>query len=426
MQEKSMYSSHRWLVLLAGSVAIMSLYVNMIVFAPILGDIAATLKVDMGTATNLMMGFVLSVAVVLSFGGIVCDRFGITTALVLGLLCTSLPAALMPMIGHSYNAVFVGRLVQGASVGFVFATIGPILALWFPPREQGLASGILFGAISIGSTIGVIASPSLSAALGSWQKMSAVMSIPGWAAILLALLFTRQAPSTEVIKALQAAMSTGGGEITFGKALTLPRTWLITAVIICNSWGLYCLYNLVPAYLGAPAPMGVGLQPVSTGNLSLALTSVGIFAPFVGGLFFDKIAKGNPKPAVILGFLLSGLFTYLILKPSVFGNISILALCLMLAGWGIPFMNASLSATIAVNYPLSIIGRMMGFCFGVGTFGGALGLYLGGKSIAVTGSFFTALALISGAAIAGILLISCFRKRQPAASAALAGDAASN
>ncbi len=426
MQEKSVYSSHRWLVLLAGSVAIMSLYVNMIVFAPVLGDVAATLRVNMGMATNLMMGFVLSVAVVLSIGGVVCDKYGITTALVLGLLCTSVPAAIMPAIGNDFNAVFVGRLIQGASVGFVFATIGPILALWFPPKEQGLASGVLFGAISIGSTIGVIAAPALFAASGSWQKMVAVMSLPGWAAILLVLLFTRQAPSPEVIKTLQAAMSAGSGDITFGKALAQPKTWLITAVIICNSWGLYCLYNLVPAYLAAPVPMGVGLPPVSAGNLSLALTSVGIFAPFVGGLFFDKIAKGNPKPAVIMGFVLSGLFTYLILKPSVFGNVSTLAVCLMMAGWGIPFMNASLSATIAVNYPLSIIGRMMGFCFGVGTFGGALGLYLGGKSIAVTGSFFTALALISGAAIAGILLISCFRRKQPAASGELAGDVAAN
>jgi len=414
MQEKSMYSSHRWLVLLAGSATIMALYINMIVFAPILGEVAAGLKVDMGMATNLMMGFVLSVALVLSFGGIVCDKFGITAALVLGLLCTSIPAALMPLIGQNYGAVFIARLIQGASVGFVFATIGPILALWFPPREQGVASGILFGAISIGSTIGVIAAPALSAAFGSWQKMVAVMSIPGWAAILLALLFTRQAPSPEVIKALQSAMSAGSGDISFGKALTLPKTWLITAVIICNSWGLYCLYNLVPPYLAAPSPMGIGLPPVSAGNLALALTSVGIFAPFVGGLFFDKVAKGNPKPAVIMGFLLSGLFTYLILNPSVSGNITLLALCLMLAGWGIPFMNASLSATIAVNYPVSIIGRMMGFCFGVGTFGGALGLFLGGKSIALTGNFYTALVLISGAALAGMILIACFRKKQPA------------
>jgi MFS family permease len=409
-----MYSKARWSLLLSVSVAIMSLYINMIVFAPILGDISAALKVDMGSATNLMMGFVLSVACVLIWGGVVCDKFGITAALVLGLLCTSIPAVLMPLLGQSFSAVFIGRLVQGASVGFVFATIGPILALWFPPKEQGLAAGVLFGSISLGSTIGVVVSPVLLKTLGSWEMVVAVMSTPGWIGIVLAYLFTRQAPSPEVIKALQTGMASGKNDLTVKQALALPKTIVLTAVIVCNAWALYCLYNLVPPFLSAPAPMGVGLSPVTAGNLSLALTAVGIFAPFVGGIFFDRIVKGNPKPAVIIGFALSGIFTYAVSLPSIYSNMPVLIVCLMLAGWGIPFMGSSLSAFIAVNYPPGIVGRMMGFCFGMGTFGGALGLYLGGSSIGSTGSFFTALAMISGAAVVGIFLMLLLKGKQPA------------
>ena len=406
-----MYSGHRWWVLLSASVAILSLYINMIVFAPILGEVASSLQVDVSSATNLMMGFVISVAIVLTFGGVVCDKFGITTALVLGLLCTSLPAVLMPFVGSSYGAVFFCRLVQGASVGFVFATVGPVMALWFPPREQGLAAGILFGALSLGSTIGVVCSPTLFSFLGSWQKMVAIMSVPGWIAIVLALVFTRKAPSPAVLQALGEAMASDG-RLTFGKALMLPRTWFITMIIVCNAWGLYVLYNLVPPYLAASAPLGIGLPTVMAGNLSLALTAVGIFAPFVGGLFFDKIAKGNPRPAVFIGFFLSGLFAYLILLTPVYSNMGLLALCLMVAGWGIPFMNASVSAFISMNYPPNILGRMVGFCFGIGTFGGALGLYLGGKSIAANGSFFGAFAMITGAAVIGMVLILCAKQKK--------------
>jgi len=417
-----MYSPTRWIILLSAAVAIMSLYINMIVFAPILGDISTALKVDMGTATNLMMGFVLSVACVLIWGGVVCDKFGVTAALILGLLCTSVPAVLMPLLGQSYNAVFIARLVQGASVGFVFATIGPILALWFPPKEQGLAAGVMFGSISLGSTIGVVASPALFKLLGSWELMVAVMSVPGWVAIAMAILFTRHAPSQEVLEALGAGMAAGEGDLTVKKALALPMTLLVTAVIICNAWGMYCMYNLVPPFLSAPAPMGVGLSSLTAGNLSLALTAVGIIAPFVGGLFFDKIAKGDPKPAVIIGFILSGVFIYLISTPMVYGNMPLLVVCLMLAGWGIPFMGSSLSAYIAGSYPPAIVGRMMGFCFGVGTFGGALGLYLGGRSIGATGSFFTALAMISAAAVVGIILMLLLKK-QPEAKVAETADA---
>ncbi|APG23960.1 MFS transporter [Syntrophotalea acetylenica] len=415
MEDKNVYSNYRWLVLLAGSVAILSLYINMIVFAPVLGDIASNLQIDVGSATNLMMGFVLAVACVLTFGGVVCDKCGITAALVLGLLCTSVPAVLMPIIGSNYGTVFLCRLVQGASVGFVFATIGPIMALWFPPKEQGLAAGILFGSLSLGSTVGVVCSPALLTLLGSWQKMVAFMSIPGWIAIVLALVFTRRQPSPAVLKSLGDVMASGV-QVSFIKALALPKTWLITLVIVCNAWGLYVLYNLVPPYLASPASMGVGLPPVTAGNISLALTAVGIFAPFVGGLFFDKIARGNPKPAVLFGFLISGGFAYLILLEPVFSQMGYLVLCLMIAGWGIPFMNASLSAFISMNYPPSILGRMVGFCYGVGTFGGALGLYLGGKAIATTGSFYWALAMITIVSVFGMAIILLIREKKTSVS----------
>lgn len=75
------HSSYRWLVLLAGCLAICTIYMDMIAYAPILGEIAKKLNIEMGAATNLMMGFVLSVACVLIWGGVVCDKFGITTAL---------------------------------------------------------------------------------------------------------------------------------------------------------------------------------------------------------------------------------------------------------------------------------------------------------------------------------------------------------
>ena len=165
-------TGYRWLVLMAGCLAICSIYMDMIAYAPILGEIAKKLNVEMGAATNLMMGFVLSIACVLIWGGVVCDKFGITAAIVLGLLCSTVPTALIPWLGDSFTAVMLARLVQGASVGFVFATIGPILALWFPPEEHGTASGLLIGSISLGCAIGVFASPAILGMTGSKKRCS--------------------------------------------------------------------------------------------------------------------------------------------------------------------------------------------------------------------------------------------------------------
>jgi MFS family permease len=90
--------------------------------------------------------------------------------------------------------------------------------------------------------------------------------------------------------------------------------------------------------------------------------------------------------------------------PAVSQSVAVLTLCLLFTGWGIPFMGPSLSAYIAMNYPPSIVGRMIGWWFGFGTFGGAAGLYLGGMSISKTGNFYMAIGLISIVSVVGIIL----------------------
>lgn len=416
MDQVEKYTSYRWLVLLAGCVAICSIYVDMIAYAPILGDIAGKLKIEMGAATNLMMGFVLSVACVLIWGGVVCDKFGITSAFILGLLCSTVPTALIPWIGDSFTAVMLARLVQGASVGFVFATIGPILALWFPPKEHGMASGLLIGSISLGCALGVFASPAILGMTGSWEKTIFILGTPGWFAIFLAFVVTRKSPPAINVQTSASSSVASAETMSFMGALACPVTWLGSLIVFCNAWSMYCLYNLVPPYLAANLPMGLGLGAAMSGKLSIAVTVIGLFATIVGGIFFDRIAKGDSRVAAITGFLISA-GAFLILLPIVSKSIVVLALCLLITGWGIPFMGPSLSAYIAMNYPPQIVGRMIGWWFGFGTFGGAAGLYLGGMTISRSGNFYLAIGMISIASLIGAVL-SFFLKKQPIAAVA--------
>lgn len=411
MKPIEQHSNYRWLVLAAGCLAICTIYMDMIVYAPILGEIAEKLNIEMGAATNLMMGFVLSVACVLIWGGVVCDTFGITVALVLGLLCSTVPTAVMPWIGDNYTAVLLARLVQGASVGFVFATIGPIIALWFPVAEQGIASGLLIGCVSLGSAIGVFASPAILAMTHSWEKTVFFMGIPGWAAILLALLVTRKSPPQPGVPERGVISDTPRTQAGLMTALSYPMTWIGSFIVFFNAWGLYSLYNLVPPYLAANVPMGLGLGPAMAGTLSIAVTIVGLFATVSGGIFFDKIAKGNYRIAPIIGFVLAAC-AVLMLVPIISGSIAVLTAVLIISGWGLPFMTPSLSAFVATNYPPHIVGRMIGWWYGFGTFGGAAGLYLGGMTISTAGNFYIAIGMISVAAIAGAVL-SMFLKNTP-------------
>ena len=56
MGEKTQYSSYRWAMLVSACLAIISICVDMIAISPVLGEVAKDLNVEMGVATNLMMG----------------------------------------------------------------------------------------------------------------------------------------------------------------------------------------------------------------------------------------------------------------------------------------------------------------------------------------------------------------------------------
>jgi MFS family permease len=407
MEVKSVYSSYRWAMLLSTCLAFMSIYIDMIAIAPILGDVAKDLQIDMGAATNLTMGFVLAAACVLIWGGVVVDRFGMTVATLLGLLCATVPATFMPMIGQSYEVVMLARLIQGASVGFILAIIGPTVVLWFPPKEHGLAGGIIIAFISVGSAVGGLVSPLILSSGVSWQGTVSLLSLLGWVSIVLTLIIMRRPPSPEVLKGLIQVMQPSAGQLTFWKAFLLPMTWIGAFIVFFNTWNMYCFLNLIPPYIAAPPPMGIGLGPVMAGKLALAGTVVGIISTILGGSFFDKIAKGNQGSAVLVGFILTALFAFPLALPAVYNNMALFIVCLILVGWGFNFMGASFNGFIAMNYPPGIVGRMVGWWFGFGAFGGALGLYVGGKTIEATGSFKTAIMLVSVSAIVGFIL-DCF------------------
>jgi nitrate/nitrite transporter NarK len=314
----------------------------------------------------------------------------------------------MPWIGHNYGVVFVARLIQGP-VAISFCTVGPILALWFPPRERGLAGGLLMCMMSLGPTVVYLTGYPIFEATGTWQKTIAVFSIPGWVSMVLALLFTRRKPP-QVAMAEGPAAPASGGE-TYKQILRLPITWIGTLVFFCNAWGFYTLLNVVPPYLGLPVPMGLGLAPMTAGKLSLLLGAIGIPAFVLGGIFFDKVAKGRSRPAIWMGYVISGVGAYLILLPFIHNNMILLAIAIMAAGFGMTFMGSSITAFIPMNYPPYLAGSMVGFWFGIGTLGGALGIYLTGLTTALTGSFTWGFNLIALAAALGVVITFALKPR---------------
>jgi MFS family permease len=402
MNESIQYPRFRWLVLFAACLGLAGMQIDMIAYSPLLAHIARDLRVDMGAAIHLMTVFSFATAISLFVGGFLCDRYGIMLVIVLGLLCASVPAALTPWIGTSYEVVLGSRIVQGVSAGFLLCTMAPITAGWFPLREKGLASGLMNGSISVGSAVGVLAAPAVFLALGNWQQTAAWLSIVGWLALVVAFVVVFS-PKLQLPPQSRIGAEPIADGSALKRALSAPITWVGVLVTFFCAWCFVSLYNLTPAYFATDKPIGVGFGPMLSGKLMLAVTIAGMFGPVIAGMLSDRVFRGNAKPILLIGFGLTCIFTYAIVSPIVYGNMALLVTCLILVGVGSIFLYPAIVIFVSEVYPIQIVGKMLGLWMGLGAFGGSAGLFVGGLAVAKFGNYNATITQIALAAVVGFV-----------------------
>jgi len=237
-----------------------------------------------------------------------------------------------------------------------------------------------------------------------WQKAIALMAIPGWIALILAIAVTRRPPSPEVVNAVSREMKLDHEGISYKVACLYPVTWVGCALSVISNWANMGIHALVPPYLAVAVPAGLGYGPMMAGKLSFVLFLAGLPAPLMGGVFLDKVAKGSARVVMFIGLFLTGFFIFLSLQPFIFTSVPLLTLALLLGGAGIAFTAPAILAFVAANYPPNMVGRMLGLWSGIGGFGGFAGLYLGGLAVSAQGHYFFAVGMISIVCGVGFLL----------------------
>ena len=413
------YPSFRWLVLILGSLGLISMQMINLSVAPLVPVIAASLNTDPGTATNVLMTSFLFAGCLMwiAGGGYICDRFGVIVALILGFLCLAVPAALMPWIGASTTGIICARLIEGLSAGFMFPATPAIVNAVFPPHQKGMANGLLNSSVAMGSSAGVFLGPLVLKAVGEWKAMSATLSIFVWACLVLGIILF-VAYNNTLPKGGASAADEGRGS-AFKQELLSPFTIVGVAMFFLTAWAMQCMYGLTGAYLAAEKPLGAGYGGVSAGQLMLGVTLLaGVSGPILSGFLLDKVFRGNAKPVMLIGYLLMCAFVYALISPAVTGSAGVLELDLILAGYGVMFAFPMIFYMIASSYPPQIVGKMSGLWGGIGSFGGVVGLYVAGLTVKSQGSYHTTLFLQSLVALLGFALtfvLMALKKRRAAA-----------
>jgi MFS family permease len=391
----------RWMVLGQILIVTLSSAMIMISFAPLMGIIAKDLGISIGVASFGFLGLhMLATAVSCAIAGYLIDRFGIFTVINGSMVLLVVSNALLPWLGHSYWTVVAIRMAEAAGCAPVWVAIGPAVALWFPRREAGTATGLQSMVMSVGVILGLVVSPQLALSAGSWQKGIAWLSLGlGVATVFVfavSLMAKKHSPATP------SEPSTSGSDGIFGLLGTRP--FLAGMIgLSCGVWTLQTFNSLTPGYLAVLPPMGLGFGALTAGKLMTTVLLAGVVASLVGGLLVDKAFGGRARPVILTGFVLIAVTPVLMIVPQIGGQRSALILCLILTGAGTPFINPVILGFAAKTFSPSVVGKVVGSWMSVAMFSGAVGVMLGAAALGSTGAYRLPMETISGVAVVGFV-----------------------
>jgi len=188
MSQDVAYPRYRWFVLVTLCVVTVATSVIMISPAPLIGIIAKSLNLDLGVTTGALMGgFNLALAVSCIIGGFLCDRFGLVKVYAWGSILMILPTLALPYVGDNLGAIMMVRILQAFGVGPILASVSAVAALWFPPLQRGIVTGIQGMAVTLGIAIGFVAGPAAYAAVKTWQAAIAWQTISCFVGLALTI-----------------------------------------------------------------------------------------------------------------------------------------------------------------------------------------------------------------------------------------------
>ncbi len=375
----------------------------MIAPAPLMGLITKSLNIDPGPATAALMAtFQLALALSCIAGGFLCDKYGLKPTFLVSSVLLSFPTLALPLVGDSLPGVVLMRIIQALGAGPIAATVAAVAALWFPLNQRAIVAGLQGAMFTLGVAVGFLTTPAALSISVNWQSAIAWQSIGDFVSLLLAVIFALgpRPPSQSDVEAFSP--SDGAGE-AFKLALKQPATWIGLLLMLTVTWIFQGFNDLTPGYFALDKPVGLGYGPVTSGKLMSLVQIAFMVGSISAGFILEKIFGGRGRPVIMMGYALFAIFAFSIIFPTVWGSMSVLPVCLAIAGFFIGLVGANVIAFASKRYPANIAGKLVGMWMGVGLFGGFGGILAGATALHKTGNYHASIAIVCVIAIIGLV-----------------------
>jgi MFS family permease len=350
---------YAWVILLVVFLASVAAPLNQNKVPPLMPVMMNAFNLTLVEAGLLMSVFAITGFILALPAGIILGKIGpkITGLLALGCLAAgSALGALAPNV----NILLASRVIEGTGMGLIAVVAPAILAMWFPPQNQGTPMGIWATWVPVGSLIMYLLAPAMSATTG-WQSVWWLAVIFTLVTMLLYGLFVRMPPN---LNASVITQPTAPQSNNLLKSLANRDIWLLALEFGAFNLVFLALATFYPTFLSENR--GYTLQQASF-IASIATIAVLFSAPLAGWLS-DRI--GSRRLMMSLPFLL---FCVILLLPFRVTSWQISAL--MIAQGLI--VGAVPTATFAAAPEVMKDARLAGLGMAVVMVGQNLGMFIG-------------------------------------------------
>ena len=289
---------------------------------------------------------------------------------------------------HSYHEM----LLLGGVLGFAgasFAVALPLASRWYPPEHQGTALGIA-GAGNSGTAFAALFAPGLAIAYG-WPNVFGLAMIPLTIALIVYVIFAKDAPDTPAPKTLTEYLS----------VLKDKDAWWFMFFYSVTFGGFSGLASTLTIYFNTQ----YNVPPVMAGSLTAACVFAGSLVRPVGGKLSDRFG-GIKTLSVMYVVACLALFAASQGFASVTAALTAFVIAMLALGTG----NGAVFQLVPQRFRKEM-GVMTGL---VGMAGGIGGFYLAaslGYSRQITGSYQLGLLIFASLALIALIGLSVVKQR---------------
>lgn len=362
--------------------------------------------------TLLLSGFFSPIA------GYLLQHFNSRKMMIIG--CFILGSGLL-IYSQTTSATFVytAHILLGTSLGFVGVLVTTVLVSnWFT-KKRGTALGIVLTGTSFGGVFIPMISTPLIEAYG-WRWAMILVSLIIWIFLLPAIIFlVRNRPSdmgllpdgeTQSLENIEDATKNELNGFTLTESLKTPMFWVLSLCAALIFYAIFVVSQQLNLYLQSPK---VGFTPAQASFVQSLLFFFSIFGKLFFGFLSDKFAANRVmlisatmmflSTLAFLNFNEKTVYPFAILFGLTYGGTFVL-----------------LQLLVADYFGLKEYGKILGSLIVIETIGGALGTIVTGRIADANGGDFTvafyALIIVSGLALATVVLLNLMFKKNKAAT----------